>query len=104
MVKDFVEKNKRWTGYGDQAENLGRLRIDFPLLKCSIRIFITILYRCLYRKRDYQLILFTLLVQEKCKTAIFYSITSTQMGLQGIELGTHLIKQASRHDDYAVQI
>ena len=29
-----------------------------------------------------------------CKAAIFYSITSTQTGLQGIELGTHLIKQA----------
>jgi len=27
-------------------------------------------------------------------TAIFYSITSTQAGLQGIELGNHLIKQA----------
>ena len=31
-----------------------------------------------------------------CKAAIFYSITSTQTGLQGIELGTHLIKQAVR--------
>ena len=29
-----------------------------------------------------------------CKAAIFYSITSTQRGLQGIELGTHIIKQA----------
>ena len=28
------------------------------------------------------------------KAAIFYSVTSTQAGLQGIELGTHLIKQA----------
>jgi hypothetical protein len=34
-------------------------------------------------------------LSDKCKTAIFYSITSTQMGLQGIELGTHLIKQVS---------
>jgi len=31
---------------------------------------------------------------DKVDTAIFYSITSTQQGLQGIELGTHLIKQA----------
>eukprot|EP00088_Acartia_fossae_P066376 TRINITY_DN8225_c0_g1_i13.p1 TRINITY_DN8225_c0_g1~~TRINITY_DN8225_c0_g1_i13.p1 ORF type:complete len:500 (-),score=67.27 TRINITY_DN8225_c0_g1_i13:306-1805(-) len=31
---------------------------------------------------------------ESVDTAIFYSITSTQSGLQGIELGTHLIKQA----------
>jgi len=31
---------------------------------------------------------------ENINTAIFYSITSTQAGLQGIELGTHLIKQA----------
>jgi len=31
---------------------------------------------------------------EHCKAAIFYSVTSTQTGLQGIELGTHLIKQA----------
>jgi len=31
---------------------------------------------------------------ELCKSAIFYSVTSTQTGLQGIELGTHLIKQA----------
>jgi len=31
---------------------------------------------------------------ESVDTAIFYSITSTQQGLQGIELGTHLIKQA----------
>jgi malonyl-CoA decarboxylase len=31
---------------------------------------------------------------ESVTTAIFYSITSTQAGLQGIELGTHLIKQA----------
>ncbi len=31
---------------------------------------------------------------ELCKAAIFYSISSTQTGLQGIELGTHLIKQA----------
>jgi len=31
---------------------------------------------------------------ELCKAAIFYSVTSTQTGLQGIELGTHLIKQA----------
>jgi len=31
---------------------------------------------------------------ESVNTAIFYSITSTQAGLQGIELGTHLIKQA----------
>ncbi len=29
----------------------------------------------------------------RCRAAIFYSITSTQRGLQGIELGTHLIKQ-----------
>ena len=29
-----------------------------------------------------------------CDSAIFYSITSTQTGLQGIELGTYLIKQA----------
>jgi len=29
-----------------------------------------------------------------CRAAIFYSVTSTQVGLQGIELGTHLIKQA----------
>ena len=29
-----------------------------------------------------------------CTTAIFYSITSTQSGLQGIELGNSLIKQA----------
>jgi malonyl-CoA decarboxylase len=29
-----------------------------------------------------------------CSTAIFYSITSTQTGLQGIELGNSLIKQA----------
>lgn len=29
-----------------------------------------------------------------CQAAIFYSITSTQTGLQGIELGTQLIKQA----------
>ena len=29
-----------------------------------------------------------------CQSAIFYSITSTQRGLQGIELGTYLIKQA----------
>ena len=29
-----------------------------------------------------------------CQAAIFYSITSTQRGLQGIELGTYLIKQA----------
>lgn len=29
-----------------------------------------------------------------CTTAIFYSITSTQTGLQGIELGNSLIKQA----------
>ncbi len=31
-----------------------------------------------------------------CDSAIFYSITSTQTGLQGIELGTYLIKQAVR--------
>lgn len=30
----------------------------------------------------------------RCRAAIFYSVTSTQVGLQGIELGTHLIKQA----------
>ena len=29
-----------------------------------------------------------------CTTSIFYSITSTQTGLQGIELGNSLIKQA----------
>ena len=29
-----------------------------------------------------------------CTTAIFYSITSTQTGLQGIELGNSLIKSA----------
>ena len=33
-------------------------------------------------------------VREECRAAIFYSVTSTQAGLQGIELGTHLIKQA----------
>ena len=33
-------------------------------------------------------------VKEECRAAIFYSVTSTQAGLQGIELGTHLIKQA----------
>ncbi len=33
---------------------------------------------------------------EFCSTAIFYSITSTQTGLQGIELGNSLIKQAVR--------
>ena len=32
--------------------------------------------------------------REACRAAIFYSVTSTQAGLQGIELGTHLIKQA----------
>lgn len=31
------------------------------------------------------------------KAAIFYSITSTQKGLQGIELGKHLIKNAVRN-------
>ena len=31
---------------------------------------------------------------EECRAAIFYSVTSTQAGLQGIELGTHLIKHA----------
>lgn len=31
---------------------------------------------------------------EDCLAAIFYSITSTQPGLQGIEQGSHLIKQA----------
>ena len=33
-------------------------------------------------------------VKEDCRAAIFYSVTSTQAGLQGIELGTHLIKHA----------
>ena len=33
-------------------------------------------------------------VREESRAAIFYSVTSTQAGLQGIELGTHLIKQA----------
>ena len=32
--------------------------------------------------------------KEDCRAAIFYSVTSTQAGLQGIELGTHLIKHA----------
>jgi len=32
--------------------------------------------------------------REKCQAAIFYSVTSTQAGLQGIELGNHLIKHA----------
>ena len=32
--------------------------------------------------------------KETRRAAIFYSVTSTQAGLQGIELGTHLIKQA----------
>lgn len=32
--------------------------------------------------------------KEDCLAAIFYSITSTQPGLQGIEQGSHLIKQA----------
>lgn len=30
---------------------------------------------------------------EKITTAIFYSISLTQQGLQGVELGTHLIKR-----------
>ena len=33
-------------------------------------------------------------LSENCEAAIFYSVTSTQAGLQGIELGNHLIKQA----------
>jgi len=32
--------------------------------------------------------------KDKCKGAIFYSVTSTQSGLQGIELGNQLIKHA----------
>ena len=32
--------------------------------------------------------------RQGCRAAIFYSVTSTQAGLQGIELGNHLIKQA----------
>jgi len=32
--------------------------------------------------------------KDKCSAAIFYSVTSTQAGLQGIELGTQLIKHA----------
>lgn len=30
--------------------------------------------------------------EERVGAAVFYSVTSTQTGLQGIELGTHLIK------------
>lgn len=33
---------------------------------------------------------------EKITTAIFYSISLTQQGLQGVELGTHLIKRVVR--------
>ena len=32
--------------------------------------------------------------KQNCRAAIFYSVTSTQAGLAGIELGQHLIKQA----------
>lgn len=32
----------------------------------------------------------------KIKSAIFYSITSTQPGLQGVELGNYLIKRVVR--------
>ncbi|XP_033345672.1 malonyl-CoA decarboxylase, mitochondrial-like isoform X2 [Bombus vosnesenskii] len=40
----------------------------------------------------------TFLEEDKCKikTAIFYSITSTQKGLQGIELGNYLIKEVAK--------
>ena len=31
-----------------------------------------------------------------CRAAVFYSITSTQRGLSGIDLGTYIIKQAVR--------
>ncbi|PBC25423.1 malonyl-CoA decarboxylase, mitochondrial [Apis cerana] len=34
--------------------------------------------------------------KNKIKTAIFYSITSTQKGLQGIELGNYLIKEVAK--------
>lgn len=33
---------------------------------------------------------------EKINTAIFYSISSTQTGLQGVELGNYLIKRVVR--------
>ncbi|CAK9833729.1 Malonyl-CoA decarboxylase, mitochondrial [Anthophora retusa] len=40
----------------------------------------------------------TFLEEDKCKikTAIFYSITSTQKGLQNIELGNYLIKEVAK--------
>ncbi|CAL7941269.1 unnamed protein product [Xylocopa violacea] len=40
----------------------------------------------------------TFLEEDKCKikSAIFYSITSTQTGLQGIELGNYLIKEVAK--------
>ena len=44
-------------------------------------------------------------VREECRAAIFYSVTSTQAGLQGIELGTHAGRHAAprrvlRHDHH----
>ncbi|KAF3423271.1 hypothetical protein E2986_00256 [Frieseomelitta varia] len=40
----------------------------------------------------------TFLEEDKCKikTAVFYSISSTQKGLQGIELGNYLIKEVAK--------
>ncbi|XP_014216626.1 malonyl-CoA decarboxylase, mitochondrial-like [Copidosoma floridanum] len=35
--------------------------------------------------------------KSKIKAAIFYSIASTQIGLQGIELGNYLIKEVAKH-------
>lgn len=34
---------------------------------------------------------------EKIKSAIFYSISSTQKGLQGIDLGNYLIKRVAEN-------
>ena len=47
-------------------------------------------------EKNEELIIFFL---DEVDTAIFYSITSTQLGLQGIELGNHLIKQVTNGVD-----
>lgn len=41
---------------------------------------------------------------EKINTAIFYSISSTQAGLQGVELGNYLIKRVVRELQVSVMM
>ena len=57
----------------------------------DFRGYISHFFGNLIRKNE-ELIIFFL---DEVDTAIFYSITSTQLGLQGIELGNHLIKQVT---------